>query len=243
VPELLKAEVQRQIDVLINDGFIVPSGSPMASPLVCILKGRDGKAGVRLAIDYRYVNLFTLKDAYIMPNMNDLLQKVGSANFITTADCRSGYWQLPVRPEDRWLTAFAYDGGFWEWTRLPFGLKTSGNSFVRCVQMILNPVRDFSFSFVDDLSVCSDSWNLHMMQLRAFLTEIRKSGLTLNLKKCSFAKSEVKFLGHVVGSGRHRPDEEKLSSVADLSRPVTKREVRRTLGFSLLFSCIHSQCC
>jgi hypothetical protein len=82
-----------------------------------------------------------------------------------------------------------------------------------------------------------------MMQLRAFLTEIRRSGLTLNLKKCSFAKSEVKFLGHVVGSGRHRPDEEKLSSVADLSRPVTKREVRRTLGFFLLFSCIRSHCC
>jgi hypothetical protein len=84
----------------------------------------------------------------------------GSANFITTADCRSGYWQLPVRPEDRWLTAFAYDGGCWKWTRLPFGFKTSGNSFVRCVQMILNPVRDFSFSFLDDLSVCSDSWGI-----------------------------------------------------------------------------------
>ncbi len=106
VPELLKAEVQRLIDVLINDGFIVPSNSPMASPLVCILKGRDGKAGMRLAIDYRYVYLFTLTDAYVMPNMHDLLQKVGSANFISTADCRSGYWQLRVRPEDRWLTAF-----------------------------------------------------------------------------------------------------------------------------------------
>jgi hypothetical protein len=58
-------------------------------------------AGLRRAIDYHFVNIFTLKDAYIMPSMNDLLQKVGSANFITTADCRSGYWQLPVRPEDK----------------------------------------------------------------------------------------------------------------------------------------------
>jgi hypothetical protein len=111
VPELLKSEVQRQIDILINDGFIVPSNRSMASPLVCILKGKAGKAGVRLAIDCRYANVFTVKDAYIMPNMNDLLQKVGSANYITTADCPSGYWQLPVRLEDRWLTAFAYDGG------------------------------------------------------------------------------------------------------------------------------------
>ena len=59
IPELLREEVQSQIDGLIKDGFIVPSTSPMASPLVCVLKGREGKAGVRLAIDYRYVNRFT----------------------------------------------------------------------------------------------------------------------------------------------------------------------------------------
>jgi len=72
-----------------------------------------------------------------MPNLNDLIHNVGSENFITTTACRSGYWQLPVKPENRWLTAFAYDGGLWEWTRLPFGLRTSGNSFVRCVQIII----------------------------------------------------------------------------------------------------------
>jgi len=125
-----------------------------------------------------------------MPNLNDLIHKVASANFITTTDCRSGYWQLPVKPEDRWLTAFFYDGGLCEWTRLTLDLCTSGNSFVRCVQIILNPVRKFSFSFVDDLSVCSDNWTQHMSHLRAFLTEIRKSDLTLNVKKFSFAKPD-----------------------------------------------------
>jgi len=235
IPELMKAEVQRQIDELADDGFIVPSTSPMASPLVCVLKGKDGTGGIRLAVDYKYVNSFTQNDAYILPNLNDLIHKVGSANFITTTDCRSGYWQLPIKPEDRWLTAFAYDGDLWEWTRLPFGLRTSGNSFVRCVQMILNPVREFSFSFVDDLSVCSDHWAQHMIHLRAFLTEIRKSGLTLNVKKCSFAKPEVKFIGHVIGSGRHRPDEHKLATITDLSHPVTKRDVRRVLGFFSYF--------
>ena len=101
--------------------------------------------------------------------------------------------------------------------------------------MILNPVSEFSFSFVDDLSVCSDHWAQRMTHLRAFLTEIRKSGLTLNVKKCSFAKLEVKFIGHVIGSGRHRPDEHKLVTITDLSRPITKRDVRRVLGFFSYF--------
>jgi len=80
----MKAEVQRQIDELADDGFIVPSTSPMASPLVCVLKGNYGQGGVRLAVDYQYVNSFTQNDAYVMPHLNDLLHKVGSANFITT---------------------------------------------------------------------------------------------------------------------------------------------------------------
>ena len=74
-----------------------------------------------------------------------------------------------------------------------------------------------------------------MSYLRAFLTEIRKSGLTLNVKKYSFAKPEVEFVGHLMGSGRHRPDEQKLAMVTDLSRPITKRDVRRVLGFFSFF--------
>jgi len=106
----MKAEVQRQIDELADDGFIVPSTSPIMSPLDCVLKDKDGKGGVRLVVDYRYVNSFTQNDA----NLNDLIYKVSSANFITTTDCCSGYWQLPVKPDVRWLTAFADDGGLWE---------------------------------------------------------------------------------------------------------------------------------
>jgi len=57
----------------------------MAIPLVCVSKGKvDGKGGVRLAVDYKYVNSLTQNDAYVMPNLNDLRHKVGSANFITT---------------------------------------------------------------------------------------------------------------------------------------------------------------
>jgi len=88
IPELMKAKVQRQIDELADDGFIVSSTSPMASPFVCVLNGMDGKGGVRLTVDYKYVNSFTQNDAYVMPTLNDLIHKVGSANFITTKNCR-----------------------------------------------------------------------------------------------------------------------------------------------------------
>jgi hypothetical protein len=237
IPEVLKPEVQRQIDELLRNGFIRPSKSPMASPIVAVLKGPSGKNGVRLTIDYRFVNLHSLGDAFVMPHLLDSIQKVGSARYISVWDARSGYWQLGMKEESKWLTAFAYDGGLYEWNRMPFGLKSSGSSFCRCIQEIIQPIRDLCFPFVDDMSVCSETWPQHMLHSRSFLTEIRKSGLTLSLKKCSLAQSEVRFVGHVIGSGRHRPDEEKLATISDLARPVTKKDVRRMIGF---FNYFHS---
>jgi hypothetical protein len=187
IPEVLKPEVQRQIDELLKNGFIRPSNSPMASPIVAVLKGPSGKGGVRLAIDFRFVNFYTTGDAFVMPHLLDSIQKVGSARYISVFDARSGYWQLGVKEECKWLTAFAYEGGFYEWNRVPFGMKSSGNTFCRCVQIIVQPIRHFCYPFVDDFSVCSDSWEQHLSHLRSFLCEIRKSGLTLSLNKCSLA--------------------------------------------------------
>ena len=80
---------------------------------------------------------------------------------------------------------------------MPFGLKSAGNSFVRAAQTILHPIRDFSNSYVDDLSTFSDDFDGHLCHLKQFLTVVRSSGLTLNLKKCSFAKQETE-MGYLV---------------------------------------------
>jgi len=75
VPEKLKPEVDRQIQEMLRNGIIRPSQSPMASPLVCVLKGKEGCDGVRLAVDYRYLNRFTYDDAYPMPDLSSIFSK------------------------------------------------------------------------------------------------------------------------------------------------------------------------
>jgi len=67
--------------------------------LVCILKGKDGCDGIRLAVDYRYVNKFTVEDAYPLPDIQSIYQSVSKSNIISVTDCREGYWQL-VRPPE-----------------------------------------------------------------------------------------------------------------------------------------------
>jgi len=134
MPEMLKREIEREVDELLKAGFIVPSRSPMASGVVCVLKPDKS---IRVACEYRYLNSYTIGDAFPVPNLSDALDRVGRARYTSVCDAKSGYYQLLVKPEHRWLTAFATHHGLWEWRRMPFGLKSAGNTFVRAVQIIL----------------------------------------------------------------------------------------------------------
>ena len=81
---------------------------------------------------------------------------------------------------------------------------------MRALQQVLQPVQKFTASFVDDMSVHSVAWRDHMLHLRKYLHEIKLSGITLNLRKCNFALGEVKFVGHVIGSGQHHADPDNI---------------------------------
>jgi len=111
----------------------------MASPLVCVLKGKEGKDGVRLAVNFRYVNKHAAGDAFPVPDIADVKQHFGCKRWITVTDAKSGYWQISVKPSDRWLTAFVYNDGLYQFRRTRFGLKSSEATFVRAVKKILQP--------------------------------------------------------------------------------------------------------
>src|SRR5664279_5965210 len=182
IPEKLKPEVDKQIRELERLGFIEKSNTPMTSPLVCLIKKDQS---VRCVVDYRYVNQFTLPDALGSPDISSIVQRIGGARYITTFDGKSSYWTIPVEKEHRWLTGFSTGEQVFEWTRAPFGLRNSGASFVRMLQGVLEPIKEFAASFVDDLAVYSNSWEQHLKDVDQ---EVSKCGLTLTIKKSEFAK-------------------------------------------------------
>jgi len=152
VPDAFKSEVDRQIQDLLDKGLIRPSNSPMASPIVCVAK-KDG--GVRIACDYRYLNSFTVGDAYPMPTIDEMLRSIGKGRFISTFDAKSGYWQIQLAEEHCWLSAFVTHDGLYKWLRMPFELKNAGATFVRAVRSMLRTICDFADFYVDDTKVGS----------------------------------------------------------------------------------------
>ncbi|GBN70331.1 Retrovirus-related Pol polyprotein from transposon 297 [Araneus ventricosus] len=229
VPIALQEEVDRQIKELLELDLIEPSDSDWAHPVVCVAK-KNGS--VRLCIDFRLLNSFTIPDAYPMKIARDLLYEVGKANFISVLDLTKGYWQIPMKEEARHFTAFVTHSGHFQWKVLPFGMKNAGSTFQRSMDKALAPHREYCRSYIDDVAIYSQSWRDHLLHIDSVFRSLREVGLTVNLEKCAFGQKRVKFLGHIVGSGQHSPDPEKAEVVRNLSRPSTKKELRSFLGLA-----------
>ncbi|GFS88479.1 retrovirus-related Pol polyprotein from transposon opus [Trichonephila clavipes] len=127
IPIALQQEVDRQINELLHLKLIEPSESEWAHPIVCVSK-RNGS--IRLCVDYRHLNSFTIADAYPMQNAKDLLFEVGQANYITVLDLTKGYWQIPMAEEAKPYTAFVTHHGhyqFWDEERREYLSKSYGS--------------------------------------------------------------------------------------------------------------------
>ena len=165
-----------------------------------------------------------------MTTIDEVVRSVCHGSFIGTFDAKSGYWQLCIAPEDRWLAAFVTHDGLYEWVRMPFGLKNAGATFVLAVRTVLQPIRAFSSSYIDDMAVGSCNCRNHLSHVRQFLIIMGAAGITLNLAKCEFAKSQVKFVGRIVGSGAHHPDPERVEELVRVEPTSTKKQLRQILG-------------
>ncbi len=227
IPENLKKEVNRQIEELLVQGKIRPSKSNYAHPIVCVVKKQGD---IRLCCDFRDVNSGTIPDAYPMPLIDELLNKISPANFITSLDCTSGYWQIELEEKSIERTAFITDSGLYEWLVLPFGVRSASSTYQRAMNLILKTHKDYACSYIDDASVFSVTWDDHLGHLDRVLHSIEQAGLTLRLSKCAFAQPQIKFLGHVVGSGEIKVLPEKLEALKAIQPPTSKKLVRSVLG-------------
>ncbi|GFW36348.1 retrovirus-related Pol polyprotein from transposon 17.6 [Trichonephila clavipes] len=126
IPIALQQEIDRQINELLHLKLIEPSESEWAHPIVCVSK-KNGS--IRLYVDYRHLNSFTISDAYPMQNAKDLLFEVGQANYITVLDLTKGYWQIPMAEEAKPYMAFVTHHGHYQFCVMPFGMKNAGSTF------------------------------------------------------------------------------------------------------------------
>ena len=229
LPHAYRETVRKELNEMEESGVIEPSVSEWASPVVLVQK-KDGT--MRFCVDYRKLNSVSRTDAYPMPRVDDLIDRLGTAKYITTLDLTRGYWQVPMAKGACTRTAFTTPFGLYQFRVMPFGLQGAPATFQRMMDQLIRGMETFAGAYLDDLVIHSSTWEDHLRQIRAVLERLREAGLTAKPRKCQFAMSKCVYLGHVVGNGMVQPEESKVKAVKQFTTPVTKKEVRTFLGMT-----------
>ncbi|KAL0200340.1 hypothetical protein M9458_003527, partial [Cirrhinus mrigala] len=174
--------------------------------------------------DFRRLNEVSEFDGYPMPRVNELLEHLGRARFITTLDLTKGYWQVPLTTSAKEKTAFSTPSGHWQYRTLPFGLHGAPAKFQKMMDIILRPHQSYAATYLDDVVIHSETRQDHLERLRRVLLELRRAGLTANPWKCHLALAEAQYLGFRVGRGLIQPQQKKIDAILAAPCPVTKTQ-------------------
>ena len=229
VPLHKKKLVQEEVDKMLERGVIEPCEGPWASPIVMVTK-KDGTP--RFCVDFRRLNDVTRKDAYPLPRIEDNLDTLQGAQYYSTLDLLSGFWQVEMAPEDRDKTAFTHGGGgLYRFLTMPFGLCNAPATFQRLMEQVLRGLQwEIAVLYIDDIIVFGDSVKTHLQRLGAVLTRLKAAGLKLKPSKCDLLRKRVPFLGHIVSASGIEVDPEKIRKVRDWPVPANLTELRSFVG-------------
>ena len=205
-------------------------------------------------MDYRKYNAVTHKDAYPLPNIQDIFDNLHGAKVFTTLDLKSGYWQIPIATPDQPKSAFITHMGLFEFQRMPFGLCNAPGIFQRTMNKVLHGlVGKRCLVYLDGVIVFSKDDGEHLNNLQIVLDCLRHYKLTLKPSKCHFLKKSVDLLGYIVDGTGIRPQPDKVCAIQSIRPPTTVTQIRKFLGmagyyrqicsFCFNFNSSHSQRC
>lgn len=204
--------IKEEVDKMLEKGIIHPSYSCWASPVVLIPKKNN--AGYRFCVDFRKLNTLTKRDSYPLPKIDELIDSVNEMVYFSCLDQSSGYWQIPLKEEDKEKSAFCTHSGLWEFNFLPFGVTNGPLTFQRLMDLVLSGLSpEICMVYLDDILVFGRSFEEHLNRLKMVFDRIRSAGLKLGLPKCKFAMKEISYLGYFISSKGIKPDPAKVKSV------------------------------
>ncbi|GJR46568.1 reverse transcriptase domain-containing protein [Tanacetum coccineum] len=239
IHEVIKKEVIKLLDA----GLIYPIfDSPWVSPVHCVPKkggmtvveNEDNEliptrlvTGWRVCIDYQKLNDATRKDHFPLPFMDQMLERLAGNEYYCFLDGFSGYFQIPIDPQDQEKTTFTCPYGTFAYRRMPFGLCNAPGTFQRCMMAIFHDMIEETMEvFMDDFSVFGDSFSSCLSHLDKMLKRCEDTNLVLNWEKCHFMVKEGIVLGHKISKSGIEVDKAKVDVIAKLPHPTSVKGVR-----------------
>lgn len=225
IPFSQREELKAQVNKMLESGILRHSRSEYSSP--CLLVPKKGGKW-RLVIDFRNINKKLVGDKFPLPRLEDCLQFLNKAKYLSVVDLAQGFLQVPLEEDSKKYTAFMTEFGFFEFNRLPFGMKIAPNSFMRMMLIAFaGLIPEIAVDYLDDVLIVGRTKKEHLMNLRRIFERCEKTNLKLNAEKCQFFLPEVYYFGHKLTREGIRPDDRKYEAIIKWPTPVKPDDCRR----------------
>lgn len=225
VLQKVNEEVDRmlKLDVIEEARF-----SPWNNPLV-VAKKKTGQC--RICLDARHLNSIMVNEGFPIPQMATIMNHLSGCAYISSIDLKDAFWQLPLEKESRPLTAFTVPSrGHYQFKVVPFGLCTASQALARLMTHLFADMEPKVFHYLDDIVICSESFDEHLQLLDEIAKRLREANLTISEQKSQFCRKEIKYLGYVLNEKGWMVDDEKTACIVQFPVPNNRKELQRFLG-------------
>jgi hypothetical protein len=226
-PVHLEEKIDEAIKNLWESGIIKKCNSPWNTPLICVWKKE--RQDIRLCLDFRQLNMVTERQAFPMPNINEMLDRLEGARYFSSIDLGNAYYQVELEEDSKEKTAFSTKTGQYCFNRMPFGIAAAPGTFQELMGKVLGGTKCAAV-YLDDILIFTETVDEHYKVLEEVLDKVAQAGLRINPEKCHILKKEVKFLGHIINKDGIQTDPSKLVAIKSFERPKCIKNVRSFLG-------------
>ena len=233
-----KAELlERECEKLVQQDILEETKTgPWSSRSFLVEK--KGNQGYRLVTDLRYVNSQAINQALTSPRADDSLEMIGEMRpvIFSKMDAQQGYFQIPIREEDRDIVAFLTRSKKYRYKAMPMGLASSAQAFQAVVNLVLQNLQyKCAIPYLDDILCLSPSIEQHFTDLRNIFDALRKGNLKLKRTKCEFFLEELDFLGMKVTTDGLKPSPDKVDKLKSFPTPKNTKDVRSFTGLAQFY--------
>uniref|UniRef100_A0A8C6LWT6 ribonuclease H n=1 Tax=Nothobranchius furzeri TaxID=105023 RepID=A0A8C6LWT6_NOTFU len=228
IPLASQGPVQEIIDSLLAKGIIRPCNITYSAPLWPVKKP-NGKW--RLTIDYRQLNKQVPLSRWPMARLEQDLPRVKDAKYFSTLDIASGFWMIPVHESDQHKLAFSFANRQYTFTQCPFGYSNSPAEFnIFLNKACLDARERGTLIYVDDILIRKRTLNDHLSELDHVMGQLAAAGAMISLAKGQWCRSQVQYVGLLVGPQGVQPQLGRIQGVATIIPPTNVSKLRSFLG-------------